>query len=401
MGNSLPSGAGVLLDVGMRSLLKLAGVLCLVAGPAMGEAEPVLRMGQFQTPEEARAELEEWVATYPTKEAWLERAAKIRQGILEGAGLSLMPKKTPLVPLRHSLREMDGYTVENVALETIPGMFVSGNLYLPLPEKRKNMPVALCPHGHWEGKTLIEHGRLRPDMQIRCAALARMGCAVIAWDCIGFGESWEQGWQHRYSPQVLRMQLWNSIRVLDYMLELPGVDPGRVLVTGASGGGTQTMQLAAVDSRVSLSVPCAMVSAHFYGGCVCESGLPIHVRPGHTTNNAEVAALIAPRPLLIISNGSDWTKTAPELEYPHVRKIYELFGAGDRLENVHFADGKHDYGAPSRGAMYAFVARHFSLNAEAAGEELIRVLPAEELRAFDAEHPLPERALAPGSIPEF
>lgn len=380
----------------MRSLPTISALWCMATLCFGG---PELRVGQFQTPEEARAELDAWAAEYPTREAWQDRAEKIRRGILEGAELSPMPERTPLRPLRHSLRKMDGYTIENVALETAPGLFVCGNLYLP--EKRESMPVALCPHGHWEGKHLIDHGRLRPDMQIRCAALARMGCAVFAWDCIGFGESWEQGWNHRFSPQVLRIQLWNAIRALDFMLELPGVDPERVMVTGASGGGTQTMQLAAVDPRVSLSVPCAMVSAHFYGGCVCESGLPVHVRPGHTTNAAEIAAVIAPRPMLIISNGSDWTKTVPDLEYPHARQIYQLFGAEENVENAHFPDGKHDYGAPSRAAMYRFVARHFALDAAAADELAVEVLPAEDLRAINAANPLPDHALAPGTLPQF
>ncbi len=361
-------------------------------------AGPELRTGQFQTPEEAKAELEEWAASYPALNAWQERAEKIRKGLLEGAGLSPLPEKSPLNPLRHSVRTMNGYTVENVALETTPGFFLTGNLYLP--EKRSKMPIALCPHGHWEGKELLEHGRLRPDMQIRCAALARMGFAVFAWDCIGFGESKEQGWEHRASPQVLKMQLWNSIRVLDFMLGLPDADPERVMVTGASGGGTQTMQLAAVDDRVTLSAPCAMVSAHFYGGCVCESGLPIHVRPTHVTNNVEIAALIAPRPMLVISNGSDWTATAPELEFPHLRKIYQLFGKEENVENTHFPDGKHDYGPPSRHALYQFVAKHFSLDAGAAEEETIETLPAEQLLAFDDAHPLPEHALPANTFPE-
>src|SRR5690606_25709796 len=127
---------------------------------------------QYQTPEIARTELELWGETYPTREAWEDRAGKIRQGILEGAGLSPLPEKHALNPVRHSVRKKTGYTVENVSLETAPGIFVTGNLYLP--EVKERMPVARCPHGHWEGKELIEHGRLRYDMQIRCAALARM-----------------------------------------------------------------------------------------------------------------------------------------------------------------------------------------------------------------------------------
>lgn len=353
-----------------------------------------LRQGRFHTPEEARAEMEARWKDYGTREKWEVRAAEIRKGILEGAGLHPVPaaRKIPETR-RHSVREMDGYTVENVSLETAPGLYVCGNVYLP-SEKGGKHPIVLSSHGHWPGKPL-EHGRFQEMTQIRCGALARMGCAVIAWDMIGHGEGAIAGWKHGSDPQELRLQLWNSIRILDFMLSLPDSDPARVAVTGESGGATQAFLLAAVDPRVTLSVPCVQVSAWFYGGCMCESGLPIHVRPTHIANNAEIAATFAPKPLLLISDGADWTRDNPELEYPHLRRIYRLFGREGAAKNVHLADEGHDYGPSKRQALYEFVASHFRLKLADADETKVGIQPAERLRAFDDDHPRPDSEVSP------
>jgi dienelactone hydrolase len=390
----MDGGAGMVLSGGM----KIVGWMSVgLLGVAVAGGE--LRQGAFHTPEEAKAEMEERERVDGTREAWLVAAGEIRRGILEGAGLWPLPERTGLAPIRREARKMDGYTVENVAFESVPGFFVTGNLYLP--EGRERFPVVLCPHGHWGGEDLNEHGRLRADMQRRCGALALAGCAVFAWDAVGFGESKKLGWRHDYAPEVLKLQLWNGIRSLDFLLSLPGADGDRVAVTGASGGGTLTMQLAAVDERVDLSVPCVMVSSWFYGGCVCESGLPVHVRPGRTANAAEIAAVFAPKPQLVISCGADWTKTVPEIEFPFLKRRYAVLGAEDAVENAHFADGGHDYGEEKRAALYPFVARHFRLDAGEADEERVRVLKAEELLVFGEERPVPGHALEPNRAPVF
>ena len=373
----------------MKPLLLLLTLL-----PAITVAEPELRQGRFQTPEQAKTEMEARWLEYGTREGWERRSASIRQGILDAAGLWPLAERKPPVTIRHSEQKQAGYTIENVALETAPGFYLCGNLYLP--EKREKMPVVLCTHGHG-AKDPLTQGRFTEAMQKRSGALARMGCVVFAYEMVGYGESSIAGWKHGVSGQELRLQLWNSIRALDFMLSLPGVDATRVGVTGESGGGTQTFLLAAVDGRVTASMPCVQVSSWFYGGCACESGLPIHVRPDHTANNAEIAAAMAPKPLLVISDGKDWTQNVPELELPHLKRIYALFGKEAAVDNAHFADEGHDYGPSKRAAMYRFVGKTFGLDDAKADEASVPVLPGSALRVFDEKHPRPENEVLANS----
>jgi dienelactone hydrolase len=340
--------------------------------------------------EEGEIQLAKFATQWKTLDDWTARAAAIRAGILREAHLDPPPPRSPLNPIIHSRREHQGYSVENVAFESLPGFFVTGNLYRPLGRQGK-VPAILNPHGHFQNP----EGRLRPDMQARCAQFARMGAVAFAYDMVGWGESKQTTHD---DPNVLTLQLWNSIRSLDFLLRLPEVDPKRIAVTGASGGGTQTFLLAAVDDRVAVSAPVVMVAAHFFGGCRCESGLPIHQHP--ETNNAEIAALAAPRPQLIVSDGSDWTKYVPAVEFPYIWRVYRLFGAEKNVENFHLPHDQHDYGYSKRAPVYEFFARHLGLQRlpvdATTGKtppEDVTIEPREKLYVFDAAHPRPPHAL--------
>lgn len=341
------------------------------------------------TEEQAKAQLAGFAKTWHTRGEWEARAKNIRAGILREAHLSPLPARCDLNPVVTGRQVRNGYTVENVYFQSLPGFFVTGNLYRPLDGKKK-MPGVLCPHGH------LPNGRLHESTQTRCALLARMGAVVFAYDMVGFGDSTQL--THK-DENVLTLQLWDSIRSLDFLLSQSGVDRKRIGCTGESGGGTQTYQLGAVDDRVSVSVPVVMVSAHYFGGCKCESGLPIHHSATHDTDNVEIAAMFAPKPQCVISDGKDWTKNVPEVEFPYLQRVYDLYGARKQVENVHLANEGHDYGPSKRAGMYKFMAKHLNLDikkvldVDGSFKESDCTVDPATLAVFNAEHPRPAGAL--------
>jgi dienelactone hydrolase len=292
---------------------------------------------------------------YRSLAEWEAHKQKLRAQILFAAGLIPSPAKNPLNPVIFGRIEHSDYTIEKVYLETLPGYYLCGNLYRPRGRSGK-VPGVLAPHGHWDYGRL-EHQPLI-SVPLRCINLAKQGYVAFSYDMVGyndtiqtphdFGGPREQLWG--FGP--LGLQLWNSIRALDFLESLPDVDPQRLAVTGESGGGTQTFLLAAVDDRVKYDAPVNMISGIMQGGGQCENAPGLRV----DTFNVEIGAMMAPRPMLMVAATGDWTKNTPREEYPAVRSIYELYDHAESLEMAQI-DAPHNYNQASREAMYSFFAK--------------------------------------------
>jgi dienelactone hydrolase len=334
-----------------------------------------------------------WARDYSSRQAWEERKTKLRRQILFAAGLEPMPARNELRPQIFGRLERQGYSIEKVYLETWPGFYLGGNLYRPLG-RTGPFPAVAKPHGHWS------YGRLEEQplasAHTLAANMARQGYVVFSYDMLGyndtrqtphvFGSEREQLWG--FGP--LGLQLWNSIRVIDFLESLGEVDKARIAVTGASGGGTQTFLVAAVDERVAVAAPVNMVSAIMQGGCRCENA------PGlrWETFNVEIAAMMAPRPMLLVASTQDWTRNTLEEEYPAIRKIYALYDAEDKVAAVRI-DAPHNYNRDSREAVYRFFARHLAGrgDVEEIREERVPIEQLSDLMVFHGR-PLPDGAVS-------
>ncbi len=332
-----------------------------------------------------------------TKAEWLARREAVRKRILVATGLFPMPEKTPLSPRIYGKLQRDGYTIEKVVLETFPGYFLSGNLYRPTSNAGK-IPGILNPHGHWQ------NGRNAGDVQARCIGQARMGAVAFLYDMVGYADSRLFG--HSFRNDTLLglglnlpgLQLWNSLRALDWLRTLPEVDTDRIAMTGESGGGTQTFLLCALDERIQVAAPVCMVSHHFQGGSECENAP--HLRVG--TDNVEIAACFAPRPMLLVGATGDWTSQILSRGVPEIRAVYRLFGAESELfAVVHQAD--HNYNQASRESVYSFLRHKLWGESVVAGVKEAASTPETEavLSTWDAAHPRPANAATPAQLQEY
>ena len=357
---------------------------------------------------------------------WESQRSQLRDRLLVSLGLWPLPEKTPLNPVRHSSIDRGDYLVEKVFFESMPGFFVTGNLYRP-KHISAPAPGVLCPHGHWNnGRFLMTsndeiqreiasgaeqfESNARSVLQARCATLARMGCVVFHYDMIGNADSQQipasvsHGFSERrpemedrsswglFSPQaelrfqsVMGLQTWNSIRALDFLESLPEVDRTRIGVTGASGGGTQTFILGAIDPRPSVAFPAVMVSTGMQGGCTCENCCNLRIDAG----NVAFAAMFAPKPMGLTA-ANDWTKEMTTKGFPELQQIYRMYGHEDCVHLTSRIEFGHNYNQVSREAMYAWFNTHLKLGLASTAESPMEVLPPEQLTVFDEEHPRPE-----------
>ncbi len=410
----------------MKHFIAIAVLLCFFVAvfvPVIASAEDVRH--------QPLKDLNGYFPFHPPEslEQWEQRKEQVRRRVLVATGLWPMPTKTPLNPVVHGKIQRDGYTVEKVYFESAPGFFVTGNLYRPTHIQGK-VPGVMLAHGHRKDARLdmtpestlrsqIADGAERFERagrstyQSQCRQLALMGCVVWQWDMLGDSDSIQLSRElvHKFakqrpemnktkdwglfSPQaeahcqnVMGLQTLNAVRGLDFLLSLPEVDPQRVAVTGASGGGTQAMVLAAIDDRIKLSFPVVMVSTAMQGGCTCENASLLRVNTG----NVEFAALAAPRPQGM-NTANDWTKEMATKGFPELQQLYAAYG---KQHDVFLKRGEHfphNYNAVTRSAFYTFLNKHFKLGSQAPViEHDFDPLPPEQLTVWDDQHPAPKAA---------
>ena len=416
-----------------RTLLTLAALSLVSLAPAIAESPRVLVAEMLPDDIRLRApkDLNGYFPFTPpkSKEEWERRAEFVRRQILVSQGLWPMPTKTPLNAVIHGKIELPEYSVEKVYFESAPGFFVTGNLYRPKNVKGK-VPGVMFAHGHWQDARLSEEteAKLRQEIatgqerfeqggrsrfQSMCVQLARMGCVVWQWDMLSDSDAIQfsrevvhtfskqrpemnttENWG-LYSPQaeahlqsIMGLQSLNAIRSLDFLLSLPEVDPERTAITGASGGGTQTMLLAAIDPRMKLSFPAVMVSTAMQGGCTCESSSLLRVNTG----NIEFAGLFAPKPQGM-TTANDWTKEMSTKGFPELQALYKFLGAPNNVMLQRGEHFPHNYNAVTRSAFYSWVNHHFKLGGkEPVIERDYEPLTREQLTVWDAQHPAPKAA---------
>ena len=336
---------------------------------------------------EGRQMLDYLSTLYHNKAQWEARRDTLRREVRQRLELDQFLDSCVMIPTgkssatRHErpvvlskIRKHDGYTTQNICIELTPGQHLFGTIYAST--KKGKHALIVCPDGHWPY-------RYRKDEQQRLGTLARMGAVCVDFDLYGWGESErEVGAAAHQTSRAHVYQAACGYVLLDYMLtHRKDIDPQRVGVMGGSGGGTHTVLLSLLDERVTASAPVVHLASHFDGGCPCESGKPVQLSAGGTCE-PELAAVMAPKPMLIVSDGGDWTSTVPELEYPYLQRIYSFYDATDNVRNVHLPSERHDFGPNKRQAVYDFFIDVFHLDRSMLDESKIEIEPDDALKSL-------------------
>ncbi|WP_165440584.1 glucuronyl esterase domain-containing protein [Rubripirellula amarantea] len=373
---------------------------------------------------------------------WQTRSEQLRRRVLVATGLWPMPEKTPLNAVVHTKIQRDGFSVEKVYFESLPGHFVTGLLFRPDPDRVQDVeagtdssdspryPGVLCPHGHGGRNQAYSDAELKSQLEIgaehfpesgrmpklaRCATLARMGCVTFIFDMLGYGDSNQISFEvaHRHAKarpeesirtpgrwvmysadadlrlqSLMGLQTWNLVRAFDFLASLPDVDADRLAVTGGSGGGTQSILLGAIDDRVKVTFPNGMVSTSMQGGCYCENCNYLRVGTG----NVELAALVAPKPMAMTA-ADDWTKDMMTDGYPELRHLYAMIGDEADVYCRPMLHFKHNYNYVTRATMYQWMNKHLELGlGEPVVEQDYVPLTETELVVWDTDHPAPKQS---------
>jgi sugar lactone lactonase YvrE/cephalosporin-C deacetylase-like acetyl esterase len=328
-------------------------------------------------------------------DAWKTQAAELRKNLLAAWG-GFPEKPCDLDPQQHGEPlKREGYTVEKLTFQTRPGVRMTANLYVPDAAKTKKAPAILMVHGHWRG------AKQDPTVQSRCIGAAKLGFVVLCVDAFGAGERGVGTALGEYHGDMTAatllplgtplsgLQVYENMRAVDYLETRPEVDKDRIGITGASGGGNQTMYAGAWDERFKCVVPvCSVGNYQAYlqtACCMCE------VVPGALkfTEEWAVLALTAPRALMVVNA----TKDGIQFSVGEARKsltltgpVYKLFGKPDNLRHAVF-EGPHDYSKPMREAMYGFMTLHLKGegNGDPIPEPKFTTENPEDLRCFPGD----------------
>ena len=326
--------------------------------------------------DEGQQMLDYLAAKYHNAQDWEARRAILKKEVRErleiDAFLDSCVKDAK--PILSKVRKHDGYTTQNICIELTPGKHIFGTIYASLKKGKK--PLIVCPDGHWPS-------RYRDDEQQRLATLARMGAVCVDFDLYGWGESEKEvGAEAHHTSRAHVYQAACGYVLLDYMLtHRKDIDHERVGVMGGSGGGTHTVLLSLLDDRVTASAPVVHLASHFDGGCPCESGKPVQLAAGGTCE-PELAAIMAPKPMLIVSDGGDWTSSVPTLEFPYLQRIYGFYGASDKVRNVHLSNERHDFKENKRQAVYDFFIDVFGLDRTMLDESKVTIEAEDTLKSL-------------------
>ena len=324
---------------------------------------------------EGRMMLDYLSSLYTDKASWEARRDSLRREVRQRLELDAFLDSCVLgKPLLSKLRKHDGYTTQNICIELTPGQHLFGTIYAST--KKGSHALIVCPDGHWPM-------RYRKDEQQRLGTLARMGAVCVDFDLYGWGESEKEvGAEAHHTSRAHVYQAACGYVLLDWMLKNHrDIDPQRVGVMGGSGGGTHTVLLSLLDDRVTASAPVVHLASHFDGGCPCESGKSVQLSAGGTCE-PELAATMAPKPMLIVSDGGDWTSSVPTLEFPYLQRIYGFYDARQQVRNVHLPSERHDFNRNKRQAVYDFFIDVFHLDRSMLDEDKVTIEPDEALKSL-------------------
>ena len=344
------------------------------------------------------------LADIKTRADWDRQRPELRRQFLSMLGLWTLPARTNLKSVVTGKVETDWYTVEKVVFQSLPGLYVTGNLYLP---RKVTQPAAtilyLCGHS----PVFVDQVSMgnKVAYQHHGAWFAEHGYVCLVIDTLQLGEipGLHHGthylgmwwWQTRgYTPAGI--ECWNAMRALDYLETRREVDPRRIGVTGRSGGGATTWFLAAADERPQCIVPVAGIAdlqAYIYDG---ERGrLREGVIPGHCDcmlfvntyrwDFDKVMALCAPRPLLLGNSDRDDLFPVGGYRRPaaKVKRIYDLYGASDRFALCETAGGHVDTPEIRQGA-YAWMNRWLRQDAVTTEEIQRPLLSPQQLKVLQS-----------------